>query len=44
MKKHSGWVAYRNDNPNALKALPQIREQVFQGNYMAAQKLVGQKL
>lgn len=33
---------YRNDNPNALKALPQIREQVFQGNYMAAQKLVGQ--
>lgn len=33
---------YRNDNPNALKVLPQIREQVFQGNYMAAQTLVGQ--
>lgn len=33
---------YRNDNPNALKVLPQIRELVFHGNYMAAQKLVGQ--
>ncbi|WP_256011854.1 glycoside hydrolase family 95 protein [Desertivirga xinjiangensis] len=35
-----GGGPHRNDSPNALKALPEIRNLVFQGNLQAAQNLV----
>lgn len=31
---------YNNNNPNGLKALPQIRELIFQNKYREAQKLI----
>ena len=34
---------YRNDNPNANEALPQVRKLIFDGNYAEAQDLVNQK-
>ena len=35
-----GGGPYRNDNPNALQVLPQIRQLVFEGRYREAQELV----
>lgn len=35
-----GGGPHRNDNPNALRALPQIRQLVFEGRYREAQNLV----
>lgn len=35
-----GGGPHRNDNPNALRALPQIRQLVFAGRYRDAQNLV----
>lgn len=37
-----GGGPYRNDNPNALQALPQIRQLIFGGHYQEAQDLVSQ--
>ena len=34
----------RNDNPNALGALPEIRRQIFAGNFWEADKLVSQNM
>lgn len=36
-----GGGPHRNDSPNALQALPQIRQLVFEGRYREAQQLVG---
>ena len=35
---------YRNDNPNALKALPEIRELIFEGKNEEASKLAAQNI
>lgn len=37
-----GGGPYRNDNPKALKALPQIRQLVFERHYREAQAMVAQ--
>ena len=37
-----GGSPYRNDNPNALKVLPQVRELIFAGKRGEAQHLIGQ--
>lgn len=37
-----GGGPHRNDSPNALKALPQIRQLVFEGRYQEAQEIVAQ--
>ena len=34
----------RNDNPNALGALPEIRKLIFQGQYKAAEKLTNENI
>jgi len=34
---------YRNDNPDAKKALPEVRDLIFSGKYTEAQDLVNQK-
>lgn len=34
----------RNDNPNALEALPLIRQLIFDGNYLEAQDLTNEKV
>jgi len=34
----------RNDNPNALGALPEIRKLIFQGEYKAAEKLTNENI
>ena len=34
----------RNDNPNALEALPVIRQLIFEGKYIDAQNLVNEKV
>ncbi|MBN1996111.1 glycoside hydrolase family 95 protein, partial [candidate division KSB1 bacterium] len=34
---------YRNDNPDAKEALPQVRQLIFEGKYREAQDLVNQK-
>lgn len=34
----------RNDNPNALAAIPQIRDYIFAGNYAAAHNLTNSKV
>lgn len=34
----------RNDNPNALAALPEIRKLIFQGEYKAAEKLTNENI
>jgi alpha-L-fucosidase 2 len=34
----------RNDNPNALEALPEVRKLIFEGKYKEAQDLVNQKI
>lgn len=36
-----GGGPYRNDSPNALEALPKIRQLVFEGRYREAQQMVG---
>jgi alpha-L-fucosidase 2 len=35
---------YRNDNPEALNALPEIRKLIFEGKYKEAEKLAIQKI
>ena len=39
-----GGGPHRNDNPEALQALPQIRQLVFEGRYREAQDLVSRNL
>ena len=34
---------YRNDNPDAREALPEVRKLIFEGKYKEAQDLVNQK-
>lgn len=34
----------RNDNPNSLKALPEVRRLIFEGKYHEAEKLVNQNM
>lgn len=34
----------RNDNPNALEALPKVRELIFKGEYKAAENLANEKI
>ena len=34
----------RNDNPEALEALPLIRKLIFEGKYTEASKLAGEKI
>lgn len=34
----------RNDNPDALEALPKVRQLIFEGKYIEAQDLVNQKI
>lgn len=34
----------RNDNPNALKALPQVRKLIFEGKYHEAEKMVNENM
>ncbi|WP_316799771.1 glycoside hydrolase family 95 protein [Pedobacter frigidisoli] len=46
LNESSVWTGgpYRNDNPEALGALPQIRNLLFEGKYKDAQDLAGQKI
>jgi alpha-L-fucosidase 2 len=34
----------RNDNPNALQALPEVRKLIFEGNYFEAEKMINQNM
>lgn len=39
-----GGGPYRNDNPEALQALPQVRQLIFDGKYLEAQALANEKI
>lgn len=39
-----GGGPYRNDNPDALEALPKIRQLIFDGNYKEAEELANEKV
>jgi alpha-L-fucosidase 2 len=45
LNENTVWAGspYRNDNPDAKEALPEVRKLIFEGNYKAAQDLVNQK-
>ena len=40
MKPCGGGSPYRNDKPEALESLPQVRELIFAGKNMEAQDLI----
>ena len=44
MKPCGGGSPYRNDKPEALESLPQVRELIFAGKNMEAQDLIQEKL
>ncbi len=46
LNEHTVWSGSpnRNDNPNALEALPKVRELIFNGKYKAAEKLANDKI
>lgn len=46
LNEHTVWSGSpnRNDNPDALEALPEIRKLIFSGEYKAAEKLANEKL
>jgi alpha-L-fucosidase 2 len=45
LNENTVWAGspYRNDNPDAREALPEVRKLIFDGKYKAAQDLVNQK-
>jgi alpha-L-fucosidase 2 len=46
LNEHTVWSGSpnRNDNPNALEALPKVRELIFNGEYKAAEQLTNEKI
>ncbi len=46
LNEHTVWSGSpnRNDNPNALDALPKVRELIFNGEYKAAEQLANDKI
>ncbi|HEA22256.1 MAG TPA: glycoside hydrolase family 95 protein [Pricia antarctica] len=46
LNEHTVWSGSpnRNDNPNALKALPEVRQLIFDGEYKAAEELANEKI
>ena len=46
LNEHTVWSGSpnRNDNPNALKALPDVRQLIFDGEYKAAENLANEKI
>ncbi|MFC4094924.1 glycoside hydrolase family 95 protein [Euzebyella saccharophila] len=46
LNEHTVWSGSpnRNDNPDALAALPQVRQLIFEGKYKAAEKLANEKI
>ena len=46
LNEHTVWSGSpnRNNNPDALEALPEIRELIFKGEYKAAEKLANEKI
>lgn len=46
LNEHTVWSGspHRNDNPEALAALPQIRQLLFDGRYKEAEELVGKAI
>jgi len=46
LNEHTVWSGSpnRNDNPNALEALPEVRELIFEGEYKAAENLANEKI
>lgn len=46
LNEHTVWSGSpnRNDNPNALEALPEVRQLIFDGQYKAAEKLADKKI
>ena len=45
LNENTVWAGspYRNDNPDAREALPEVRKLIFEGKYKAAQDLINQK-
>ena len=45
LNENTVWAGspYRNDNPDAREALPEVRKLIFEGKYQEAQELVNQK-
>ncbi|MDC6387452.1 glycoside hydrolase family 95 protein [Maribacter sp. PR1] len=46
LNEHTVWSGSpnRNDNPNALEALPEVRKFIFDGEYKAAEQLANEKI
>ncbi|PIB28953.1 glycoside hydrolase N-terminal domain-containing protein [Maribacter sp. 4G9] len=46
LNEHTVWSGSpnRNDNPDALEALPEVRELIFKGEYKAAEQLANEKI
>ncbi|MBW8243529.1 glycoside hydrolase family 95 protein [Muricauda oceani] len=46
LNEHTVWSGSpnRNDNPNALEALPKVRKLIFNGEYKAAEQLANEKI
>ncbi len=46
LNEHTVWSGSpnRNDNPDALEALPRVRKLIFDGEYKAAEKLADEKI
>jgi alpha-L-fucosidase 2 len=46
LNENTVWAGspYRNDNPEMLQALPEIRQLIFDGKYTEAEKLAGEKM
>lgn len=46
LNEHTVWSGSpnRNDNPDALEALPKVRELIFKGEYKAAEQLANEKI
>jgi len=46
LNEHTVWSGSpnRNDNPNALAALPEVRQLIFDGEYKAAEQLANEKI
>ena len=45
LNENTVWAGqpYRNDNPSAIEALPEVRKFIFEGKYKEAQDLINQK-
>ncbi len=45
LNENTVWAGspYRNDNPDAREALPEVRKLIFEGKYKEAQDMVNQK-